>query len=370
VLPPNTQTMQLSVVTELQDFHALKDEWNTLLYHSGSNVIFLKWEWLYNWWLVYGTGLNKLCILTVRDHERLLGIAPLYIHRGGIFFQKEIRFLGTNVACSDHMDLILYSGMEKEVTLLMLSYLNERDDLWDTMRLTDIPRGSNTLTFIASSFQDKPMKIDETHTTCPYLKLSLPWEKVYESYSSVIKNSLARKLKKFERVYKGEIIEVGSDEDLNPYLDKLLFLNTRRMKKKKLRSSFLQPHFVDFHRKIIKSLRETNEVKFIFLKVGNDLIAGIYLFTDHRRYYYYQSGFDPEWEKLSPGTLLFNYAIRDAHKHGKEEFDFLQGNEEYKYLWTQSYRHNTRISIYRRSALLRIVRHFENGKSRVRSWLP
>ena len=365
---PKTPTMKLSVITSPEDFYSLREEWNGLLLQSDSDVIFLRWEWLYNWWLVYGTGLHKLYILIVKENDRLVGIAPFYIRRDGLLFRKEISFLGTNVVCSDYMDLILQKGREKEVSSLMFSHLNERNDVWDTMRLTDIPQESRTLALITASFQDKRLKINKTHTTCPYLKLSVPWERIRDSYSSMIKNNLARKIKKFEDAYKGEIVEVGPEEDWDFYFDKLLFLNKLRMGQKNLNSSFLERQFVDFHKSIIQAFIKNNEVKFIFLRIGGKLIAGIYLLADHRRYYYYQSGFDPEWEKISPGTLLFDYAIKHAHKHGMEEFDFLQGNEKYKSLWTHTSRRNIKITVYKHSMANCVLSLYEDGKLGLKSW--
>jgi CelD/BcsL family acetyltransferase involved in cellulose biosynthesis len=48
---------------------------------------------------------------------------------------------------------------------------------------------------------------------------------------------------------------------------------------------------------------------------------------------YYLSGFDPKWARLSPGTALVGAAIARAASEGCDEFDFLRGQEDYKYAW-------------------------------------
>ena len=48
---------------------------------------------------------------------------------------------------------------------------------------------------------------------------------------------------------------------------------------------------------------------------------------------YYLSGFEPKWARLSPGTALVGAAIARAASEGCEEFDFLRGQEDYKYAW-------------------------------------
>ena len=46
----------------------------------------------------------------------------------------------------------------------------------------------------------------------------------------------------------------------------------------------------------------------------------------------YNSGYDPvNYAELSPGIVLTSYIIEDAIKRGIKVFDFLQGNEVYKY---------------------------------------
>ena len=45
----------------------------------------------------------------------------------------------------------------------------------------------------------------------------------------------------------------------------------------------------------------------------------------------YNSGFDPERAALSPGVVLIAHTIRDAIVRGRRRFDFLRGEERYKY---------------------------------------
>ena len=45
----------------------------------------------------------------------------------------------------------------------------------------------------------------------------------------------------------------------------------------------------------------------------------------------YNSGFDPEYGYLSAGLLLTADLIKQAIEQNKKIFDFLRGNERYKY---------------------------------------
>ena len=54
--------------------------------------------------------------------------------------------------------------------------------------------------------------------------------------------------------------------------------------------------------------------------------------------YYYHTGFTLEHRKLSPGFVLLGHIMQDAFERDINEFDFLRGDEEYKYRWTESKR--------------------------------
>jgi CelD/BcsL family acetyltransferase involved in cellulose biosynthesis len=45
----------------------------------------------------------------------------------------------------------------------------------------------------------------------------------------------------------------------------------------------------------------------------------------------YNSGFHPERAPLAPGLVLLGHVLRDAIERGKRRFDFLRGEERYKY---------------------------------------
>src|ERR1051326_5801751 len=68
--------MKLETIRTVDDFLALRDEWNSLLESSASSCVFLTHEWLSTWWK-HLAGNRKLSILTLRDGGHLIGILPV-----------------------------------------------------------------------------------------------------------------------------------------------------------------------------------------------------------------------------------------------------------------------------------------------------
>src|SRR4030042_2787090 len=140
------------VIRDREEFFNLQEEWNNLLEESENDTIFLRWEWLYNWWLVYGKKSNELYIITVREKNTLLGIAPLHIARRINGFIREVKFIGSNIVASEYLDFILRKGRKEDTLREIISFLKKNSNLWDVMNFADIPSQSKSVEIIGSFF--------------------------------------------------------------------------------------------------------------------------------------------------------------------------------------------------------------------------
>lgn len=339
--------LTISLIKDRDTFHNLREEWNGLLVQSDSNTIFLTWEWLYNWWSVYEGANKKLFVILVRNNATLVGIAPFYMQRTSSFIFNEIHFLGTNIVCSDYLNFILPKGREVEIVFFILSYLKQNNHLWTSLVLSDIPSTSNTINLIRSFFNNHQVMITHTNT-CYFIKLNYSWDSIYNAFSSKIRNTIKRKSKKLPPSSEFKFLKITSKDDIERHFKEFVYLNKTRSIQKQILSPFIKKAFLQFHKNITETLHKNNGVKFCVLIYNGQCIAALYLFIHNNKYYFYQSGFDPQWCWLSPGTLLFNHCIRTAYENGAEEFDFLRGDEQYKSDWTKTKRTNVRIIVYNR----------------------
>ena len=105
--------------------------------------------------------------------------------------------------------------------------------------------------------------------------------------------------------------------------------------------------YVDFHKRISSLFLERDWLRLYFLANDNHAIAVIYCFKYRNKYFYYQSGRDLNYAKYRVGLVLINEVVREAIEEGAELFDFLSGNELYKFRWAQSINKNIRILYWR-----------------------
>jgi len=117
---------------EEADFSGLKKSWDSLLERSRQkDNFFLSYDWMSEWWSVYGKG-NELFLIAFEDAGRLIGIAPLYLEA------KAVRIMGDGEVCSDHLGLIFDKEYEEAGFAQFADYLNKNANAWDVLKLEGI----------------------------------------------------------------------------------------------------------------------------------------------------------------------------------------------------------------------------------------
>ncbi len=339
--------LTISEISTKDGFYNLKDNWNKLLSKSESNNIFLTWEWLFNWWEVFKDN-KKLKILLVKEGGKIIGIAPLYVSTDDNN-SEQIKFIGSLHVGSDYLDFISQRGSEHEVISMIFSYLDSDKLKWQIINLIDISARSRSVELIQSLHNNKYYVATKKHDTCPYVSLPKSYELFLESLSSSMRYNIRRKRKRFEKEFNGNFVVIEDKNELVKSIEELIALNLSRTKAMNIYSPFSDKRFSQFHFNFINTVFDKGWVKVCFLKVENSSIGCLYIMNYARKHYFYQSGFDPVWKKLSPGFLLFSYCIENAISEGAVEFDFLKGEEAYKYKWTNEKKTNYEMNIYRKN---------------------
>src|SRR5262249_26164674 len=97
-------------------------------------------------------------------------------------------------------------------------------------------------------------------------------------------------------------------------------------------------HMVSFHRAALVGLARRGFAEIHMLCAEGKPRAALYGLRHGRRFAFYQSGGDPEWQERAVGTVLLGDLIGRAFAEGLEEFDFLRGDEPYKLRWANDHR--------------------------------
>jgi CelD/BcsL family acetyltransferase involved in cellulose biosynthesis len=76
---------------------------------------------------------------------------------------------------------------------------------------------------------------------------------------------------------------------------------------------------------------ENGWLQLAFLEVDGQRAAGYLNFDYLNRIWIYNSGISRRFLELSPGWVLLGYLLQWANENKRLEFDFMRGNEDYKY---------------------------------------
>ena len=97
--------------------------------------------------------------------------------------------------------------------------------------------------------------------------------------------------------------------------------------KKTFMTTKMEKFFTDL---IIKMLSE-DSLLYSYLKIENKTVACSISFRYANVRFLYNSGFDPSYNNFSSGLLNHAFAIKRSIENKIEVFDFMRGNERYKY---------------------------------------
>jgi CelD/BcsL family acetyltransferase involved in cellulose biosynthesis len=309
-------------VEALPGFEALDEErWNTLLGRAGHPSVFLSWQWQTAWTRAFLGG-RPLHLLRVSDDAgTLAGLLPLYEESQGVH-----RLVG-GVDVSDYLDLIAPAGLEEEGWQALLQHRAGEASEWD---LHAIRAASPTREIVPRLGAAGGLGVEvETEDRCPVLELPASWDVYLEGLSGKDRHELRRKMRKLERELPGT--SVRSHAALHGWDAALAeFLRLHRLSKVG-KARFMDERMEAFFQDATRALAGAGWARLWFLDWNGAAVASFLCLEYAGSVGLYNSGFDPAHAKLAPGIVLLAHVIRDAIERGVPVFDFLRGEESYKY---------------------------------------
>lgn len=291
--------------------------------HRGSRLRspFLTFAWQREWLRAFAADARPE-VRAVRSPEgRLVAVLPLYEARPAL-----LRLVG-GVDVSDYLDLLVLEGHEEEAWLALLQARGGSSAVWD---LHAVPAASPTVSLVpalaVTCGLSATVAVEER---CPVLTLPASWDAYLESLPSRHRHELLRKVRRLRR----EIPEMRVDcvrtpEAIETRFGDFLDLH-RRSRTGKAR--FMDARMEEFFRRVIATLAASDGARLWFLDTASGPIASFVCLEWDGTVGLYNSGFHPDRAAWAPGLVLLAHLIEDAIGRGKRRFDFLRGEERYKY---------------------------------------
>lgn len=297
------------------------DAWNALHAASRLRSPFLGWTWQRHWIGVFGAGRRLEVRRVVDGTGRLVALLPL-VETGP---ERWLLTGGSDV--SDYLDLLAIRDREEEAWAALLGARAGDRAVWE---LHAVPAASPTVTALPAAAAAAGLAASASvEERCPVLALPDSWDAFLASLSGKHRHELTRKLRRFDReAPEGRIAWAETPDAIEARLDDFLTLHRRSREGK---AKFMDVRMEQFFRRVIPALAAGGGARLAFLELPDGPVAAFVTLEWDGSVGLYNSGFRPERAALSPGLVLLAHVIRDALERGRYRFDFLRGEERYKY---------------------------------------
>lgn len=320
--------MKTHVYNDPNTFDSLKPEWNALLERSATQSIFLTWEWQALWWKHLGEG--DLHLLTLRDDTGgLAGIAPL-CRVSSQTGERVFRWVGC-VDVSDYLDVIAAPEHESALHRAILDYLTHPDGpAWNYVDLCNIRETSHTHAALAQLAVERGLHArTAVQEICPVIALPSDWEEYLASVDKKQRHEIRRKMRRIESEAETQWWLARDRATIDADIDEFIRLHRTSNPEK---DAFMDEKMVGFFREMCRVAFDAGWLDLAFIRVNGVITASMLNFDYDNQILVYNSGYDPaQYAVLSPGIVLLSYCIRHAIETGRTRFDFLRGDEEYKF---------------------------------------
>lgn len=288
------------VITQRQLSDISLEEWDKFHTSNQMKMPFFSKQWHQHWNTVFGAQYEQMFL----EVDGLV-LAPLLKH-------NDTAILSGGMEISDYMDLLGSESAKVEAWRQIQEYLAQQGI--KHLNIDNIPASSLTLT----AFRDKAEREDTT----PYLDLPKTWDEYVASLDKHNRHELRRKMRNFEAAH--ESIRAHRAENTQANMETMLSLMALDDSKK----TFLTPEMLTFFRGLPQAFPQ--ELHIFFLEVEGGVVAATLSFIYNNALLLYNSGYNAAQYSLA-GFYIVAMTIKHAIESGRATYNFLQGDERYKY---------------------------------------
>jgi CelD/BcsL family acetyltransferase involved in cellulose biosynthesis len=297
------------------------EAWDALHARSRLRSPFLAWTWQREWLAVFGEGRRLELWRAVEGGGQLVALLPL------VEVGPDHWLLAGGADVSDYLDLIALRDREEEAWASLLGARAASRAVWE---LHAVPAASATVTALPALAAAVGLAVEAPcEERCPVLALPESWDALLASLSGKHRHELTRKLRRFEReAPDGRVSWETTPAGIESRLDDFVALHRRSREGK---AKFMDARMERFFRRAVPALAAHGGARLALLDLPDGPIAAFVTLEWDGTVGLYNSGFHPQRAGLSPGVVLLAHVVRDAIERGRRRFDFLRGEERYKF---------------------------------------
>lgn len=313
--------LSLETVSDFSELSEKNAEWSHFITSLPDVTPFQLPVWLLTWWRHFGSG--QLCVFVFRSGDEIVAVIPCFRHEWN--GRRQITLIGSGI--SDYLEPGI-AGEHSRAVLQMLAERLREDREWDVCAWQDL----NADTPLRSLPFDQEFAIGaELETECTETQIVGDFERWWEQRPHGLRRNVRRYLEKAKSIGEPEFCIFSKAEP--EILNALISLHGVRWGRHGKPGMIETNKSGRFLREAFDRLGCASMLSLFALRFREKIVAVICSFPYRNRLFSYLSAFDPEYEIYGFGRLLLYYSMQYAFEQHYIAWNFLRGNEPYKFDW-------------------------------------
>jgi hypothetical protein len=370
-LPVRRQTAGGQLTVRALPFDEIaRADWDRLLAATPAATPFARWSFHRAWWDAYGTTAHEQYLTFAADDapDQIRAIVPL-MHRHYVEPQDEgtrtvlrghvphgLALTGVDAECktiffaasyhADYATLLCAPTDLADVCAALGRHLagppdaEHGDAPWEAIDLRRLRSDDPALAALDNALTEQATLhgwrvVREQEDVCPVVEVDDPdWDAYLASLTKQARHEIRRKLRRAAAA--GDLAVTVSAPDSGE-VGRFIELHQARFGDEGLfpptEGGARSRRFVERLAQLESAEAGGGQLVLAEVRSGERLIFAALAFDDGRTCYLYNAGMDPDARELSPGVTGTAEFLRERLAAGRWRFDFLRGDEPYKYEW-------------------------------------
>ncbi len=330
--------MRIEVINDFASLRDLKDNWDRLYAADPAAHFFLSWSWISKWleddrdWFVVAVRRPKdsgyCALMPLRRSNKKLDDGSTI---------DRIQMAGRKLC--DYTGWLAEPEAERKATVMLARTLAASGA--DELDLECLRAPQERISRFVSAFRPASFAVTERddinpvdgidNTVCPYVDLPSDWETYLAGLGSNTRQKLRRFLRKVESGDRFQITLASPGTGERDIAD-LLHLWAEKWAARK---GDRIPKLVKTNTMMLQHCLDAGTLLLPVLRDGDRAVSALATFVDNVKgqLLFYMAGRDETFNELPSGLLLHAWSIRWAIEQKYKTYDFLRGDESYKFFF-------------------------------------
>jgi CelD/BcsL family acetyltransferase involved in cellulose biosynthesis len=316
--------------TEIRSLEEVSAEWDRLADRLRASP-FLRPGWIAAWERAFGGPVEVQCVRAEGDLAAVLALRRSRLAIGGATNWHTPRF-GALAVDERALQPLVRALIEARAPRLVLSFLPRDDPLLATLQ--------------AAARAHELRSLEDVVGRPPFIRLRGGWDSYEAGRPAKRRSDLRRRLRRLGE--HGEVSYEVTDgpEALAQRLDEAFRVEASGWKGRSGTAMAARPETRRFYEQVAEWAASRGWFRLWTLRLESRPIAIAYCLDDGDAHYVIKVGYDPEFSKFAPGTLLTREMLRAAFASGLRRYEFLGTDEPYKLEWTDTCHELVRLQVF------------------------